>query len=146
MRLSGPAAIPAPESTSPDNDESRVSVLEPALWKQLGEAANPAEFCNTWLALQCGLIGNVSGGLVVAGQDTAGIPLAVMPAGWVPTSLVNAIKLAAEQQRGVAQYDPANPEAGFDGPRAGFAFPVVVDGKVGAVAAIELQGVNEQQA
>ena len=121
-------------------------MLEPVLWKQLGEAANPAEFCNTWLALQCGLIGNVSGGLVVAGQDIAGVPLAVMPAGWAATSLVNAIKLAAEQQRGVAQYDPPDPEAASDGPRAGFAFPVIVDGKLGAVAAIELRGVNEPQA
>lgn len=123
-----------------------MPVLEPALWKQLSEAPDLAAFCETWLTLQCGLIGNVAGGLVVAGPDVAGIPLAITPSNWTPASLTEAIRLAGEQRRGVAQYDPANPEAAFEGPRAGFAFPIIVDSTVRAVAAIELHGVTEQQA
>lgn len=146
MRFSGPAAIPASEGTSVDTDEGRVSVLEPALWKQLGEATSLAAFCESWLTLQCGLVGNVAGGLVVAGPDVTGAPLAIVPANWTPASLFNVIKLAAEQQRGVAQYDLPDPDAGLDRPRAGFAFPVIVDGKLGAVAALEVHGVGEQQA
>jgi len=121
-------------------------VLEPALWKQLGEATSLAAFCDSWLTLQCGLVGNVAGGLVMAGPDATGVPLAITPANWAPTSLFNVIKLAAEQQRGVAQYDLPDPDAGLERPRVGFAFPVIVDGKLGAVAALELHGVNEQQA
>lgn len=121
-------------------------MLEPALWKQLGEASSLAAFCECWLTLQCGLVGNVAGGLVMAGPDVTGAPLAITPANWAPASLSNVIRLAAEQQRGVAQYDLPDPDAGLDRPRAGFAFPVIVDGKLGAVAALELHGVSEQQA
>src|SRR5260221_10831285 len=120
MRFSGPAAIPASEIASSDADEGRVSVLEPALWKQLGEATSLAAFCDSWLTLQCGLVGNVVGGLIMAGPDATGVPLAIMPANWATASLFNVIKLAAEQQRGVAQYDLPDPEAGLDRPRAGF--------------------------
>lgn len=123
-----------------------MPVLEPALWKQLNEAADFRTFCETWLALQCGLIGNVGGGVVVAGLDLAGIPLAVRPSNWTPVSLAGVVKLAVEQQRGVAQYDQPGPDAALDGQRAGFAFPVIVAGKLRAVAALELHGVSEPQA
>ncbi|MDO9297064.1 HlyD family efflux transporter periplasmic adaptor subunit [Bradyrhizobium sp.] len=123
-----------------------MPVLEPVLWKQLGEASDFKAFCDSWLALQCGLIGNVAGGLVVAGQDLAGTPLAVRPPNWTAFWLADAIRLAAEQQRGVAHYDHSGPEATSDGQRAGFAFPVIVDGKLCAVAAIELHGTSESQA
>jgi hypothetical protein len=56
-----------------------VPVLEPALWKKLGESDDFAEFGRTWLVLQCSLIGNVAGGIVVAGPQAGGVPIAVHP-------------------------------------------------------------------
>src|ERR1700760_2441933 len=110
MRPTGPATASALDGASTRLDDSRVAVLEPALWKKLGESADLGEFCKTWLVLQCGLIGDVAGGVVVAGPDTSGVPIAVQPEGFSPLSLAHTIRLAAEQRRGVARVD--NPSTG----------------------------------
>jgi hypothetical protein len=126
-------------------DESRVSVLEPALWKKLGDSSDFVAFCQIWLVLQCGLIGNVRGGVVIAGPDPSGVPIAVQPEGFAPSSsLASAIRLAAEQRRGVAQYDNEAAEAA-EGSHAGFAFPIIVEDNVCGVAALEITGVSEPQ-
>jgi RND family efflux transporter MFP subunit len=121
-----------------------VPVLEPALWKKLGESDDFAEFGRTWLVLQCSLIGNVAGGIVVAGPQAGGVPIAVHPEDFKSSSLANTVALAAEQRRGVVQYDSSAPEPA-EGPLAGFAFPIIVDDEVRGVAALELKGVSEQQ-
>lgn len=144
MSPSGPATASALDGPAAVLDESRVAVLEPALWKKLGESADFAEFCRIWLILQCGLIGNVAGAAVVAGPDPGGAPVAVLPEGFGPSSLAEVIRLAAEQRRGVAQYDNAAPEQA-EGPRAGLAFPIIVEDEVRGVAALELKGASEPQ-
>ena len=60
MRLTGLNAASASSDASSSQDDDRVQLLEPALWKQLGEAADFTAFSQIWLALQCGLIGNVA--------------------------------------------------------------------------------------
>jgi RND family efflux transporter MFP subunit len=121
-----------------------VPVLEPALWKKLGESADFGEFGRTWLILQCSLIGHVAGGVVVAGPQAGGVPVAVHPEDFRSASLAHTIALAAEQRRGVVQYDGSAAEPA-EGPVAGFAFPIIVDDEVRGVAALELRGAGEQQ-
>jgi len=145
MRLTGLTAASAPNETSSSEGEDRVQLLEPALWKQLGEATDFTAFSNIWLALQCGLIGNVAGGVVMAGQDNSFAPVAFWPGGFDPTSLANVIELAAVQRRGVVRYDPHVPDQAADGQFAGLAFPVLIGDGVRGVAALELKNVSEPQ-
>ena len=150
MRLTGLNAAPNEASSSPDDD--RVQLLEPALWKQLGEATDFATFSNIWLALQCGLIGDVAAGVVVAGPDNTAA-VAQWPQardqggghGWDHASLANVIQLAATQRRGVVRYDAAAPDAAPEGRVAGLAFPIVISDDVRGVAAVELKNVSEPQ-
>jgi RND family efflux transporter MFP subunit len=135
-------ATSAPDSapTSHANpDDDRVPVLEPALWKQLGETADLPTFCNVWLTLQCGLIGGVAGGGVVIGREAP--PIAVWPQGYSPAPLLQVIALAGAQRRGVVHY--AEDAAGDDVPTAALAFPVAIDDEVCAVAALALKGTGD---
>jgi RND family efflux transporter MFP subunit len=145
MRLTGLTAASAPNETSSSEGEDRVQLLEPALWKQLGEATDFTAFSNIWLALQCGLIGDVAGGVVMAGHDNSFAPVAFWPGGFDPSSLANVIELAAVQRRGVVRYDPHVPDQAADGQFAGLAFPVLIGDGVRGVAALELKNVSEPQ-
>src|ERR1700691_1045394 len=110
MRLTGLNAASTSSDAASSQDGDRVQLLEPALWKQLGEAADFPAFSQIWLALQCGLIGNVTGGVVVAGQDSGNTAVAILPQGWDFTSFASVIQPAAAQRRGVVRYDPASTE------------------------------------
>src|ERR1700753_1829627 len=149
MRLTGLNAASASSDASSSQDDDRVQLLEPALWKQLGEAADFTAFSQIWLALQCGLIGNVAGGGVAAAQPAGLVPVALWPQGFELTSLANVIELAAAQRRGVVRYDPVAPESAAEGHLAGLAaslaFPILVGDEVRGVAAVELKNVNEPQ-
>src|ERR1700733_12949729 len=145
MRLTGLNAASTSNDALSPQDGDRVQLLEPALWKQLGEAADFTAFSNIWLALQCGLIGNVAGGVVVAGPDAGSTPMALWPQDWDYALLNNVIGLAAEQRRGVVRYDPAAPEPAPEGHLAGLAFPIVIGDEVRGVAALELKNVSEPQ-
>lgn len=119
-----------------------MAAVEPALWKQLGEATSFADYCRIWLTLQCGLIGQVSGGIVFAGSTTGDTPLAVLPAGWDPAPLARTIGIAAEQRRGAAQY--GSPDASGT-TQPGLAFPILVDDELHGIAALEMRGASEMQ-
>ena len=53
------------------------------LWATFAEAATVEVFCQSWLALQCGMIGGVKAGLVLLGPPDRGPyrPVATWPAG-----------------------------------------------------------------
>ena len=53
------------------------------LWATFAEAATVEAFCQSWLALQCGMIGGVRAGLVLLGPPDRGPyrPVATWPAG-----------------------------------------------------------------
>src|SRR5215472_4414774 len=104
MRLTGQNAASASSEVSQAPEEDRVQLLEPALWKQLGEAADFPSFSISWLALQCGLIGNVAGGVVLRGSNSGHAPVAIWPTGWDCAALAGVIELAAAQRRGVVRY------------------------------------------
>jgi RND family efflux transporter MFP subunit len=144
-RLPGPITAAASNQVS-SQDEDRVQLLEPALWKQLGQAGDFATYCNVWLALQCGLIGNVAGGVVTAGADKAVAPIAVWPQGSEPHAFLgHVIELAAAQKRGVVRYDTVTPESNPEGQFVGLAFPVLINDDVRGVAALELKNASEPQ-
>lgn len=144
MRPSGLTAASALDDASSLQDEDRVQLLEPALWKQLGEAADFPAFSNIWLALQCGLIGNVTGGVVVTGQDGERAPVAVWPHGFEQSCLAHVMTLAAAQRRGVVRVYQSSSEAPPEGHLAALAFPIIVGEELRAVAALELNSANEQ--
>ena len=148
MRLTGLNAASTSGDAASSQDGDRVQLLEPALWKQLGEATDFSAFSQIWLALQCGLIGNVAGGVVVVGQDGQNTPVAIWPQGWDFTSLSSVIEPAAVQRRGVVRYDPASLEStaeGHAGLIASLAFPILVGDDIRGIAAIELKNVSEPQ-
>jgi RND family efflux transporter MFP subunit len=148
MRLTGLNAASTSGDAASSQDGDRVQLLEPALWKQLGEATDFSAFSQIWLALQCGLIGNVAGGVVVTGQDGQNTPVAIWPQGWDFTSLSSVIEPAAVQRRGVVRYDPASLEStaeGHAGLIASLAFPILVGDDIRGIAAIELKNVSEPQ-
>ncbi len=149
MGLTGLNAASATNDASSFQDGDRVQLLEPALWKQLGEAADFPAFSHAWLALQCGLIGNVAGAVVVGGPNSASAPVARWPLGFEFTSLAIVIELAATRRRGVVRYDPTSPEPTAEGSLAGLvaslAFPVIIGDDVQGVAALELKDVSEPQ-
>ena len=121
-------------------------MLESTLWKQLGDATDFRAFCETWLALQCSLIAQAHAGVVAVAvaDDSAGPPIAVHPVGHATDHLARSIALAAEQKRGVAEVADDSIDVG-NGPHVVLAFPIIVDGALRAVAAIEMLGVTEQQ-
>ena len=143
MRLSGQNAATASSDPALAPGEDRVQLLEPALWKQLGEAADFPSFCHSWLALQCGLIGNVAGGVVLRGGDAGHTPAAVWPQGFDYTSLASVIQLAATQRRGVVRYAAAAPETLPEARAAEIAFPILIGDEVAGVAALELREAGE---
>ena len=145
MRLTGLTAASSSNSAMLSEDEDRVQLLEPALWKQLGEAADFKTYSQVWLALQCGLIGNIAGGIVVAGQDAGHAPAAIWPQDWDPFPLSTVVELAAAQRRGVVRYDSSVPETAPEGPRAELAFPILIGDEVRAVAALQLKHATEPQ-
>ena len=148
MRLTGLNAASTSGDAASSQDGDRIQLLEPALWKQLGEATDFSAFSQIWLALQCGLIGNVAGGVVVVGQDGQNTPVAIWPQGWDFTSLSSVIEPAAVQRRGVVRYDPASLEStaeGHAGLIASLAFPILVGDDIRGIAAIELKNVSEPQ-
>jgi RND family efflux transporter MFP subunit len=143
IRPTGLTAAQASSEVPSSHDEDHVQLLEPALWKQLGEAADFDAYSRIWLTLQCGLIGNVSGGVVMSGQE-AGNAAAVWPQDWSPVALSAVVELAATQRRGVVRYDSSS-EATADGARAQLAFPILIGDAVRWVAALQLRHANEPQ-
>src|ERR1700744_976137 len=145
MRLTGQNAASATSDASIAPDEDRVQLLEPALWKQLGEATDFRSFSHIWLALQCGLIGNVAGGVVLAGADAGRAPVAIWLQGFEHTALIGVTELAATQRRGVVRYSSVSPETPPEGRYAELAFPILIGDNVLGIAALELKYAGEAQ-
>src|SRR4051812_22437484 len=74
--------IPQQEgSTEPHGDVELEQELR--LWATFAEAATIETFCQSWLALQCGMIGGVRAGLLLLGSPDRGAfrPMATWPVG-----------------------------------------------------------------
>lgn len=145
MRLTGQSAASASSDALTAPDDDHVQLLEPALWKQLAEASDFPSFSHSWLALQCGLIGNVAGGVVLRGRDGGHAPAAVWPQGYEHHSLDSIIQLAADKRRGVVRYATTAPETLPEQRSAEIAFPILIGDELCGIAALELRQAAEPQ-
>ena len=85
------AARPA----APGFRDENVAILEPALWRQLGEADGPAERAPAWAALAQRLIPGARLATVVLSGPEGFTPAALWPAGDRPSDLTMAAVEAA---------------------------------------------------
>ena len=94
-----------------------------------------------WLAWQCGMIAGTSHGVIALGMPDQGPyrPAACWPAGSDPSvALSKTAKAAISKRKGiVAELKSSNPDEGGD--RDAIAYPIVIDGKLLGVAAIEVE-------
>jgi multidrug resistance efflux pump len=94
-----------------------------------------------WLAWQCTMIAGTSHGVIALGLPDQGPyrPTACWPAGSDPSvALSKTAKAAISKRKGVvAELKSSNPGEGVD--RDAIAYPIVVDGKLLGVAAIEVE-------
>jgi len=94
-----------------------------------------------WLAWQCTMIAGTSHGVIALGLPDQGPyrPTACWPEGSDPSvALSKTAKAAISKRKGVvAELKSSNPEEGGD--RDAIAYPIVVDGKLLGVAAIEVE-------
>jgi len=123
-------------------DAGRLSYLDQALWKRLDSDTRGEPDLEAWISLQCGMIpGAVSGVLVLGPADVGPYkPVAHWPTGRSVGSLAStAAEAAAVQRRGVVQGDGAR-GGGF-----GLAYPIMVDGRLLGVVAVQTTGSDEEQ-
>ena len=118
-------------------------------WKHFASAQTPEEFCDSWLVIQCHVIGGVSDGVVVLEKPgtTAFAPVAFFPENSPRdrTRLAEVGERALKEGRGVVQPmdQPDAPDA--PGPRYQMAYPIRLDGQVRGVVGVDIEGRAESQ-
>jgi RND family efflux transporter MFP subunit len=112
---------------------------EQGAWADLASVTGPDEFYAAWLALQCSMIRGVVHGVLVLGNPDAGpfAPVAFWPAGEPPSALLAEVaERSLRERRAAIQVDV---------PRSAVTCPVVVDGALHGVVAIESMQVSEAE-
>jgi len=116
--------------------ETQRAELDQA-WRRFGAASDPEQFCRSWLAVQCQLIGGAQQGMVVLqkpGVETFA-PVAYWPEGSRDRSaLAEAVERALQGGRGLVEPSGADFR---------LAYPVRVDGRVRGVVGMEISGRDE---
>jgi len=116
--------------------ETQRAELDQA-WRRFGAASDPEQFCRSWLAVQCQLIGGAQQGIVVLqkpGVETFA-PLAYWPEGSRErTALAEVVERALQGGRGLVE--PRGPDFRL-------AYPVRVDGRIRGVVGLEISGRDE---
>ena len=116
--------------------EAQRAELDQA-WRRFGAASDPEQFCRSWLAVQCQLIGGAQQGIVVLqkpGVETFA-PLAYWPEGSRDrTALAEVVERALQGGRGLVE--PRGPDFRL-------AYPVRVDGRIRGVVGMEISGRDE---
>ena len=76
-------SIPQQDGSTEPQESQRDVEQEHRLWATFAEAATVETFCQSWLALQCGMIGGVRAGLLLLGTPDRGPfrPMATWPGG-----------------------------------------------------------------
>jgi len=135
-----PAGAPAHDSPAPQTQRTEVDLA----WREFGSAANPEDFCRSWLALQCHAIGEVRDAVVVLqkpGTEAFG-PLAFWPEGQRDRSaLVEITERGLREGRGVVQPRAAAAPGGSglpDRPDYQIAYPIRLDGKLRGVVGLHI--------
>ena len=132
------SSSPDLRSTAPRHEvgEAQRAELDQA-WRRFGAASDPEQFCRSWLAVQCQLIGGAQQGIVVLqkpGVETFA-PLAYWPEGSRDrTALAEVVERALQGGRGLVE--PRGPDFRL-------AYPVRVDGRIRGVVGMEISGRDE---
>jgi hypothetical protein len=141
--MSGPERVERANIPTAEAPE-RVSVIDQALWKRFADARTPGEFGSYWLALQCRMLPDAVAGVVVLGPPDEGpfAPVAFWPAaGAGSDALSKAAETALGERRTVAQACGSN---GATPERHALAYPLLVDGHLYGVVAVELETTGPQ--
>ena len=132
-------SIPQQEgSTEPHDDVEQEHIL----WARFAEAATVETFCQSWLALQCGMIGGVQAGLLLLGPPDRGPfrPMATWPGGQCHLkNLTKTAERTLSERRGLlvkAEADAARGEQTNDGFEV--SYPIVVRGVLHGATVLEV--------
>ena len=127
---------------APGSGDDNVAILEPALWRQLGEADGPAERAPAWAALAQRLIPGARLATVVLRGPDGFTPAALWPAGNSPSDLtMAAVEAALKQRSGAVRLGRVR------GPtrEAAVALPLLIGRDAAGAAAVSLNGAAEDQ-
>ncbi len=146
MQINPNVKLAQDPKTTAQITELRRAEATPGDWKRFAEAASPADFCRSWLALQCIHIGGVTEAVLVL--ETPGTESFAPAAFWPEvhpdrTTLAPVVDRAIREGTGVIV-----PQEGsaIDGQqRYHVAYPVMLDGRLRAVVAVNLEPRSEAQ-
>jgi len=131
------------EAEAPVADEFvRLAEQEQRLWTTFAEAATVDTFCQSWLALQCGMIGGVRAGLLLLGPPDRGPfrPMATWPGGRRHLKhLTKTAEQTLSERRGLlvkAEADAATCEQADDCYEV--SYPIVVRGVLHGATVLEV--------
>jgi RND family efflux transporter MFP subunit len=117
-----------------DGSAGSLTLLAPALWKRLSDAATSEDLATAWLALQCSMIPGAAKAIVRVETSTGFRLLSAWPeANEEPADLLATIELALSERRAVARGTTVDATA-----RPSIAFPILLDDAVVAVAAVAI--------
>ena len=116
--------------------------MHQALWQQLVTADTPESYCQSWLALQCGLISGVSTGVVMSkmSADATFTPVAFWPA--APQDRRHLAEVAERmllEGRGVVlRRESSGLDDGPPQVRYHLAYPLQVEGRLHSIIALDI--------
>jgi multidrug resistance efflux pump len=111
----------------------------PELWQRFVDADNADEYCRQWLALQCRLIPRAAQAMLALSKgDGPYAPAAVWPGPEVDPGLFSDIVARVLDERSGLVLAAAGPE-----PRFLAAYPLLLDGRLPAIVALEATARNE---
>ncbi|HYM03574.1 MAG TPA: HlyD family efflux transporter periplasmic adaptor subunit [Stellaceae bacterium] len=125
---------------APTDVRGSVTFLDQTLWRALDADAPDAEFAAAWLTLQCRLLSRVERGVLVLRE--AGGKLA--PVGRWPEGDGGSIMLAKAAEMAVTHGKGVALPASAEGSRTdALAYPILIDGSIEGVAALECTAAGE---
>ncbi len=120
-----------------------VTVIDQALWKQIGDAKSPVDIAPAWLALQCKMIPGTLHGVIVLGEPDDGPfaavaywPNGIEERGGTPGLLATAEKALAKRS-GIV-HGKTQDEHEFQ-KHCDLAYPFIIDDQIHGVVAIEIE-------
>ena len=130
-------------------ETQRLSERDRFVWAQFAQADNAESFCRSWLAIQCRIVTDVIGGLMLLGPPDTGpfTPIAVWPDMRRSMEyLTGAAERALKERRGLLLGDRVQPEPGDPGVATHhIAYPIEVDEKLHGVVVLDVASRPEPQ-
>lgn len=109
---------------------------EGSIWTQFTKAKSAEEFCRLWLAIQCTMMDNIKGAVILLGKPDEGpfVPVAVWPDTKRDMQYLASIaqRSLMERQGLVIQGDASNPNSQY------VAYPIEVDGTLHGVIVLDV--------